>query len=168
MSDNQRYSEEDLTEQIKLEVADGKLSFSVDAWNIWAMLPQEEKEIIMHDEPHWDIISAALVHEIGKGVSGESFNNSLHKLRILIATDKEMVSNMIVTLVEELLKIIGQAKQSERAADAAYWKLYHKTQDIREKETPLDIKREEPYFRFKTSEIHEDVEDMFAKLLSSI
>jgi len=163
--------EEELTERITLGVDDdGNLQVNISAWNVWQLMTGEQKELVYDDSAHWSIIKNALHHELGRGVSGPHFNNSLHKLREMICSDPELVNNIVVSLVSELLRQWGIEEQKRRKAEKAYWGAYHGIDHniMKDYPSPSSIGEKGDHLRFTSEEVKDEMIAKFGDLMKDL
>ena len=158
--------------EVKAEEYGDDIEITIDTHALWRHLADDIKEEIMRVSACWSIISASLKYEMGRSLSTPSFNSSIHKLREMICTDDEFVNEMVVTFVKQILTEWAQAEQDKRAAERAYWKLYHATRDRIDIpcESGLDVRRaisgnERP--RISSEDVREDIIAKFGEILGA-
>lgn len=168
--------DEDKTIELIVDEENGNINIKIEPWGIWNTFSDVDREMLLEDSAYWYIIARSLKYQLGKGVSTPNFYSSIHKLREMILTDSEFVSNMVVTFIKQLLELWAQAEQGERAARNAYYKLWRWVTDSVHAsnrptfKSPYDIEQEEQgeYLRISSKEVKADILEKFGKLLDKV
>lgn len=152
----------------------GEVSVRFKSWGVWDALPKHEQEDILREVASWDIMKDALKYKLGKGVSSPNYNPSIHKLREMILTDSELVSDILVEFITTLLDLLGSALQDQRATNKAYRSMRNWVTDNVHRRprftTPLDTRKEiEPeHFRISNDDVKADILEKFGDLLGKV
>ena len=153
------------------ETEDGVIKISIDPNDVWDMLSDDTKERLLEDMGYWHIVRQNLKHELGRGVSSDSFMPSTQRLREAICTDPEFVPEIVVACVKQLLEDKASAIQKEREAVATFWKLYNACKGLyatgntpewlRGAQTNYDLNKNDDYMRFSTNDVKAEVLQAF-------
>jgi hypothetical protein len=158
-----------MPDELKTTITDGEVTLKVKLDDLWYLLSDYQKEQILQEQAWWIIVQKALEYEMSESLSNPHFNFSIHNLREIILTNQDFVNRMTVEFIKQLLEEMSHALQHQRAAEKAYWGLYHWVRDnfpqSKIPDGPYDVSKDEPYIRIKSKEVEQDIREYFIRLL---
>lgn len=159
------------------ETDNGTIHITIDPNDVWNMLSDENKELLIEEAGTWHIIRQNLKFNLQRGVSSDNFLPSIQRLRELIATDSDFVPDVVAACIKQLLEDKATAIQEKREAEQAFWRLRnlvtehfrdqlgHRPEWAQNIQSGYDINRDDDFMRFSTADVKKEVLQAFFEAL---